>query len=181
MIWYITCAVVGLLFVLFSPLWTRLIGIAILFITAIAFWWKTCNQQPTPPAKTTVLEPSTSVDDIIAMIDALYKSMRPLIELNQIDGRYSYVLKWTQERHGRTPVDKREPYEELLEQLNYEFVPFEDSLSDFFEIVQANINQITTTSYAVRNRKTGKFMRNGIVAFPKDETELDALPELSSQ
>ena len=169
--WVLLLALVSIILILFTPILLRLLG-ALLLVGIATFslmGTRTATVCPDESQNNTEagnMVVTTTVDDILETLDALFDSMSPLFEFNQLDGRYSHVLEWIQFMYSRCDENVKEEIKELVGDIGYELIQYDKSLGDFFAMCKANVPETVTTKHAVRNRKTGKFIRNGTVCFP---------------
>ena len=167
---YIKCIILGLLGVILTvlPFWyVSLIGGIFLFITGIALKSAFSPKQEQPVAS---LVCTSTESDLMQSIDAIYEKLQVLFNHNQLEGRHKDVLIWLQRLFSDDDDGKyRVEFLKLMSVLGYEFVEYSDDISDNFEVSDANVSEIVTSKYAVRNIKTGRFVLPGVVVFPKKE------------
>jgi len=109
-----------------------------------------------------------SAADILSDIDDVFANFTGLFDCNQLERKYSSILKWIQGLWSEGADDVKRDIEKLLIKIKYEFVEFTPDLSLYFESNQAtDVTQPTTTLPAIRNMSTGDIVLNGHVIFPK--------------
>ena len=113
---------------------------------------------------------ASTVPELMAEIDVLYKKVLALLNHNQLEGRNKRVLLWLQRLYSDPDDDKfKREILKLVTALGYEFVEYDKAYSENFEVSDANVSEVMTTEYALRNKATGVFVLPGVVVFPKSE------------
>lgn len=108
--------------------------------------------------------------DILSELDDVYANFTGLFDCNQLERKYSSILKWVQDLWSEGSDDVKSDIKKLLAKIKYEFVEFTPDLSLYFDSNQAtDVEQPTTTLPAIRNMSTGDIVLNGHVIFPKLE------------
>lgn len=109
-----------------------------------------------------------SAADILSNVDDVYTNFVGLFDCNQLERKYSSILKWIQSLWSESSEDMKNDIKKLLTRIKYEFVEFSPDLSPYFDSNQAtNVKQPTTSLPAIRNMSTGDIVLNGHVIFPK--------------
>lgn len=116
---------------------------------------------------------STTEDELAKKIDAICDIIRKLASTNQFEGRYRGVLLWFQNTYCDTDsCELKESIRRLLHNFYYEFVDFAPEFTDFFDVTQAvDLQELTTSSPAIRNELTNEFVLRGHVVCPLTEGE----------
>ena len=124
------------------------------------------TEYPMPP--TCRLVCASTASELMQSIDAVYEKLQILLNHNQLEGRHKDVFVWLQRLFSDDDDEKyRVEFLKLMSVLGYEFVEYSDDVSDNFEVSDANVSEIVTSKYAIRNKATGKFVLPGVVVFPK--------------
>ena len=148
----------------FFPLWSILGGI---ILCVAGFGLKVSLTSSHIPSTPQLVCVSTEFE-LMQSIDAVYEKLYILFNHNQLEGRHKDVLVWLQRLFSDDDDEKyRVEFLKLMSVLGYEFVEYSDDVSDNFEVSDANVSEIVTSKYAIRNKATGKFVLPGVVVFPK--------------
>lgn len=111
------------------------------------------------------------VDDIIRDIDNEFGCLKGLLDHNQLEKQYSSILQWLQNLWIENN-ELRGEISRLLAKIGYEFVEYAPNLSPYFDSNRtADIDRLTTTRPAVRNKNTGEIVERGYVILPNELTE----------
>ena len=112
---------------------------------------------------------ASTASELIAEIDSVYAKLLDIVNHNQLEGRHKDVLVWLQRVYSDNE-DKKLATEllKLMAILGYEFVKYSDDECENFEVSNANVAEIVTTKFAVRNKATGTIILPGVVVFPKE-------------
>ena len=108
----------------------------------------------------------TTAEDVLRMVEETYRMLKPLSEFNQMEGRYSSVLDWLQQQYRTKDKAMKDNIVRLMEDIGFEFVDYSPDLQDHFNYQNANVQETTTTLYAVRNVSSGIFVCKGLVLSP---------------
>lgn len=108
-----------------------------------------------------------TVEDVINELDMVFDSLKSLLTHNQLERQYLPILIWLRDLWAESDSELRKDVCKLLNRLNYEFVNYSAEISDFFGANKAtDVNEITTTRPAIRNKFTGDIVENGYVIIP---------------
>lgn len=152
------------------PIERVVIGFALTIISGFGFGKMYIQSKDNSPLITSKIVVQSTVDDIMQKVDAIYNRLSALFQFNQLEGRYQEVLRWLQYQYSyNTDKNYREKLSDLLDLFNYEMVEYDSALSSYFEERRANVPQMITTLYALRNKKDEQFILNGIVVFPMEQ------------
>ena len=150
----------------------RIIGFALTIISGFGFGKMYIQSIANNPIIVSKVVLQSTVEDIMQKIDIIYKRLSALFQFNQLEGRYQEILRWLQYQYSyNTDKNYRDKLSDLLELFSYELVEYDATLSNYFEERKANVPQMVTTLYALRNKKTDQFILNGIVVFPMEQKQ----------
>ena len=160
---WILLAIVGL-FMSFFPLWSILGGV---FCLVSGYGLKS-SFTSVPVSSSSSLVCTSTASELIEMIDVIFDKIQVLLNHNQLEGRHKDVLVWLQRLYSDSEDDKFErEILKLMSLLGYEFIEYNSGYSENFEVSSANVEEVVTAKYAVRNKSTGAFVLSGVVVFPK--------------
>ena len=148
----------------------RMIGFALTIISGFGFGKIYIQSIANNPLTVSKMVVRSTVEEIMQKVDVIYKRLSILFQFNQLEGRYQEVLRWLQYQYSyNTDKSYREKLSDLLNLFNYEMVEYDTTLSNYFEERRANVPQMVTSLYALRNKKDNQFILNGIVVFPLEQ------------
>ena len=159
-------AIIGFILT-FIPLWSILGGSILIIVAGFGVFSSFTTQQPSSSSATLVC--ASTASELIAEIDSVYAKLLDIVNHNQLEGRHKDVLVWLQRVYSDNE-DKKLATEllKLMAILGYEFVKYSDDECENFEVSNANVAEIVTTKFAVRNKATGTIILPGVVVFPKE-------------
>lgn len=167
LIMWVVLGFLGLALSVFSIGFVSLLGGILLCTTGFGLKSALSPKQEQP---VTSLVCASTVPELMAEIDVLYKKVLALLNHNQLEGRNKRVLLWLQRLYSDPDDDKfKREILKLVTALGYEFVEYDKAYSENFEVSDANVSEVMTTEYALRNKATGVFVLPGVVVFPKSE------------
>lgn len=108
-----------------------------------------------------------TVEDIIRGIDDEFENLKGLLNYNQLEVKYSSILRWIQDLWVESDSEIQKNINKLLAKINYEFIEYDTAFSEYFDSNKANdIDSPMTTRPALRNKKSGDIVERGYVIIP---------------
>lgn len=159
--------VIGLSMTLAENSFIKLFGGAISLIAGIGLGYELNNSTESIETKVET-KLSKTANDILLDLDEIYQEFQSFFAFNQLEKKYSALLKWIQDQwHSDTDDDFQRDLRKLLNRINYEFVEFGPGLASAFEQTQVpDIDKPQTTLPAIRNLESGDIVIRGHAIFP---------------
>ena len=155
----------GMCFLGVRPIPTRLLGGVFCLVSGYGL---KSSFTSVPVSSSSSLVCTSTASELIEMIDVIFDKIQVLLNHNQLEGRHKDVLVWLQRLYSDSEDDKFErEILKLMSLLGYEFIEYNSGDSENFEVSSANVEEVVTAKYAVRNKSTGAFVLSGVVVFPK--------------